>query len=209
MIIVVIVIAAMTVIIIVVIRTALLARVLVDPIHHDAGDLLAVGIHHHHVIVAGDAAGLADPLTGEGISAAIESGGLAARAILDGAGDPARMAESYERALAGLRRELRIGRVLAHLTYHRPRVRRWIFRKSGQMLSDVMTDVMLGDRTYAEVVRRAGPYALRRAIGARCAACRRYSGPPSRRPWSVASAMRHICACATRVSASRRGGSVP
>ena len=75
--------------------------------------------------------------------------------------------ESYEHALGGLRRELRIGRVLAHLTYHRPRLRRWIFRKSGQTLSDVMTDVMLGDRTYAGIVRRATPYALRRAIGGR------------------------------------------
>ena len=127
----------------------------------------ADGVVRGRVILAGDAAGLADPLTGEGISAAIESGGLAARAILDGAGNPARVAERYEHALGGLHRELRIGRVLAHLTYHRPRVRRWIFRKSGQTLSDVMTDVMLGDRTYAGIVRRATPYALRRAIGGR------------------------------------------
>src|SRR5207237_5418402 len=92
--------------------------------------LRADGVVRGRVILAGDAAGLADPLTGEGISAAIESGGLAARAILDGAGDPARMAERYEHALGGLARGLRIGRGLAHPTPHRPRVRRWTLPQS-------------------------------------------------------------------------------
>jgi len=67
----------------------------------------------------------ADPVTGEGISAAIESGTLAGRAILDGGGEPSRVGEGYDRALVALRREVRLGRVLARLTYDLPRLRRW------------------------------------------------------------------------------------
>jgi len=115
------------------------------------------------VLLAGDAAGLADPVTGEGISAAIESGVAAGRAILDGAGEPGQVADAYERALAGLRHELRIGRGLARLTYRVPRVRRWIFERSGQKLSDAVTDVMLGETTYTDVVHRARTWPLRRA----------------------------------------------
>jgi flavin-dependent dehydrogenase len=46
------------------------------------------------VLLAGDAAGLAYPRSGEGIRPAVESGILAARAILETAGDPARL-EDY------------------------------------------------------------------------------------------------------------------
>jgi geranylgeranyl reductase family protein len=123
----------------------------------------AGGVVRGRVLLTGDAAGLADPVTGEGISAAIESGTKAARAILEDAGEPTRVAERYERALGALRRELGLGRGLAHLTYHRPRLRRWIFERCGQTLSDAVTDVMLGDTTYARIVGRARTWPFRRA----------------------------------------------
>jgi geranylgeranyl reductase family protein len=127
----------------------------------------AEGVVRGRVLLAGDAAGLADPVTGEGISAAIESGTLAARAIVDGDGEPARVGERYERALVALRREVKIGRVLARLTYDLPRLRGWVFRLHGQSLAEGMTDVLMGDRTYAGLMTRAKTYAfllgLRRA----------------------------------------------
>lgn len=118
----------------------------------------AEGAVRGRVLLAGDAAGLADPVTGEGISAAIESGTLAARAILDG--DPARLAERYERAVAPLRREARIGRALAHLVYERPRVRRLVFRRHGQTLTEAMTAVLMGERTYSGFLGRAKTWAV-------------------------------------------------
>lgn len=120
----------------------------------------AEGVVRGRVLLAGDAAGLADPVTGEGISAAIESGTLAARAILDGGAEPARVGERYDRALVPLRREIRIGRVLARLTYDWPRLRRSVFRIHGQALAEGMTDVLMGDRTYAGVLSRAKTYAF-------------------------------------------------
>ena len=113
------------------------------------------GVTRGRVLLAGDAAGLADPVTGEGISAAIESGTLAARVILDGAGDPARVGEGYGRALASLRREAAIGRVLARLTYEQPRLRRWLFRRHGPLLTEAMIAVLMGERSYAGFLGRA------------------------------------------------------
>ncbi|HMH49405.1 MAG TPA: geranylgeranyl reductase family protein [Candidatus Acidoferrum sp.] len=115
----------------------------------------AEGVARGRVLLAGDAAGLADPVTGEGISTAIESGTFAARAILDGDGEPARVRERYERLLARLRREVRIGRELAKLTYERPRIRRWVFGHHGQRIVEGMIDVLTGDRTYASILGRA------------------------------------------------------
>jgi flavin-dependent dehydrogenase len=125
----------------------------------------AGGVVRGRVLLAGDAAGLADPVTGEGISAAIDSGTLAARAILDGGDEPRGVGRRYDRALKPLRRELRVGRALARLTYDWPRVRRFVFRRYGQTLSEAVTDVMLGEETYAGIVSRARTHAIRRALG--------------------------------------------
>ncbi|WP_410671105.1 NAD(P)/FAD-dependent oxidoreductase [Amycolatopsis sp. cmx-4-68] len=49
---------------------------------------------------AGNAAGLVNPFTGEGLSGAVQSGRLAARAILSAPDDPAAARRAYERLLA-------------------------------------------------------------------------------------------------------------
>jgi geranylgeranyl reductase family protein len=118
------------------------------------------GVMRGRVLLVGDAAGLADPLTGEGISAAIESGTLAARVIHDANGEPAQLAARYEHALDALRRELRIGRLLGWITYDLPRVRGWVFRTCGQTVSEGVTDILMGERTYASIMRRAKTYAI-------------------------------------------------
>jgi geranylgeranyl reductase family protein len=120
----------------------------------------ADGVARGRVLLAGDAAGLADPVTGEGISTAIESGTLAARAILEGDGGPAAVRERYERALVPVRREVRIGRALARLTYERPRIRRWVFGRHGQKVVEGMVDVLTGDHTYASIMSRARTWAV-------------------------------------------------
>lgn len=65
-----------------------------------------------------------------------------------------------DRSLVPLRREIRIGRVLARLTYDLPRLRRWVFRIHGQALAEGMTDVLMGDRTYASLLSRVKTYAF-------------------------------------------------
>jgi geranylgeranyl reductase family protein len=54
--------------------------------------------HHGLILVTGDAAGLTDPLTGEGIYYAVRSGNLAARACLDYLGGKSSSLEPYSAA---------------------------------------------------------------------------------------------------------------
>jgi geranylgeranyl reductase family protein len=111
------------------------------------------------VLLTGDAAGFADPLTGEGISFAIRSGQLAAQALLDGAFDEGGVRQAYQGALAkSILPELRWGRVLASVLYDYPRLRTWFLRRQGQRLSEVITDVLMGERTYRSIFRNPWSY---------------------------------------------------
>jgi flavin-dependent dehydrogenase len=104
------------------------------------------------VLLTGDAAGFADALTGEGITFAIQSGQLAAQALLVGAFDEGDVRQAYQGALAkSILPELRWGRVLASVTYDYPRLRAWFLRRQGQQLSEVITDVLTGERTYRSI----------------------------------------------------------
>ena len=67
------------------------------------------------VLFVGDAAGVVDPLTGEGIAQAIETGTLAAEAIVAG-GEPATVAARYRRSVSrALGRDLRFASMLQRL----------------------------------------------------------------------------------------------
>jgi geranylgeranyl reductase family protein len=105
------------------------------------------------VLLAGDAAGLADPLTGEGISLAIRSGRLAAEALLAAGLDPRGAAPGYR---AALRREilgeLRIARGLAWVLYRRPGLVRRLVPRLGQLAAEALTEVVLGRRTYRDLL---------------------------------------------------------
>lgn len=101
------------------------------------------------VLLAGDAAGLADPVTAEGISNALASGRLAAAAVLTSGGDPTRVGSTYTVALAGdLLKELRRARRVATLLYQLPRVRNAVFRRLGSRVVERMTGVFTGERPY-------------------------------------------------------------
>jgi geranylgeranyl reductase family protein len=111
------------------------------------------------ILLTGDAAGLVDPVTAEGISHALLSGQKAAQAILDAAPEARAVAKTYQASLQkDLLPELRAGRFLANLLYHHPRLRGWIFRRSGQALCEFMTDVVMGRDSYRTALRQPWPY---------------------------------------------------
>jgi geranylgeranyl reductase family protein len=74
------------------------------------------------VLVAGDAAGLVDPVTGEGIAWAVISGAAAGRAVAAALADgrPERALPAYGRALAPVRAELFRANLLRRLVYPGP-----------------------------------------------------------------------------------------
>lgn len=115
------------------------------------------GFVRERVLLAGDAAGLADPVTAEGISIAMHSGHLAARAILRASAKSPSTARDVERGYArDLRREilseLRVARLVAHVLYRRPRLAGALFDHAGTHLCEAMADVYLGRRTYTSLV---------------------------------------------------------
>ncbi len=116
------------------------------------------------VLLAGDAAGLADPVTGEGISLALHSGQLAARALIAAQGDPERGGRAYERALAReILADLRIARGLARVLYGHPGIARAVFRRAGGGLAEAMSAIVAGRTTYRAQIARPGNW-LRLAL---------------------------------------------
>jgi len=122
----------------------------VIPVRPRAGALV-----RERVVLVGDAAGFADPLTAEGISYALRSGQLAGEAILQSGGDEVRVREHYHAELAkGILPDLRASRKIAALLYDYPRVRGWLFRRYGQAGVEALAGPLLGDYDYRRVVRR-------------------------------------------------------
>lgn len=105
------------------------------------------------LLLAGDAAGFADPVTGEGITSAIQSGQIAAQALLGGRFETERVEQVYDSQLAKtILPELRLGRILAKLIYDYPRIRTRLFRLYGQKLTEAVTDVFMGEKTYCGIL---------------------------------------------------------
>ena len=104
------------------------------------------------ILLVGDAAGFADPVTGEGISFAIRSGLMAAQSLIEMHLEEEAVRNAYTRSLAEtILPELRAGRVLARLLYDFPRTRSWAFTRQGQRLCEAVTDVMAGKRPYRDL----------------------------------------------------------
>jgi geranylgeranyl reductase family protein len=111
------------------------------------------------VLLVGDAAGLVDPVTAEGISHAILSGQLAAAALAEGRLDVAAVSRLYQSLLEEhILGELRAARFLAKILYRHPRIRNGAFQLSGQKLCEFVTDVITGDASYCDAMKRPSSY---------------------------------------------------
>jgi geranylgeranyl reductase family protein len=105
------------------------------------------------ILLVGDAAGLIDPMTGEGISYAIESGQCAADAITKGGDEVERVIKNYERNLKKIVKELRCAKILSLFVYTSPSLREFVFRRYGKKLSELMTDVITGRKKYSKLLK--------------------------------------------------------
>jgi geranylgeranyl reductase family protein len=111
------------------------------------------GLSRGSVLLAGDAAGLADPITLEGISPALLSGRLAASAVVDHFDCPPAVRRRYARNLKHeLLNELAIARHLAPLLYRRPRWRKKVFARHGQKFAERFTDLICGQTTWKDLL---------------------------------------------------------
>ena len=104
------------------------------------------------LLLVGDAAGLADPVTAEGISYAIESGRYAADSILNDNNNVGRINKNYETSIKKILKELKCAGILAYFIYGSPFLRSFVFKRYGRDLSNLMTDVITGKVKYSELL---------------------------------------------------------
>jgi geranylgeranyl reductase family protein len=104
------------------------------------------------VFFAGDSLGLADPMTAEGISYAIESGQMAASAIIEGSLDSKIAKRKYKDGLTQMFKELKGARFLSHFVYDSKWIRKFVFKYFGERLSEMMTDVIMNKRKYSRFI---------------------------------------------------------
>lgn len=109
------------------------------------------------VLLAGDAAGLVDPITGEGIGHALQSGQLAAQAAVAalGAGQPGSALRRYRRALRPLHRSLAMARLIRPVIFTpalAPAFARAFARSTT--LRRQFLELMAGEAEYGEILWR-------------------------------------------------------
>jgi geranylgeranyl reductase family protein len=109
------------------------------------------------VLLAGDAAGLVDPITGEGIGYAMQSGQLAAKAALTAlnAGRPQTALSHYRRALRPVHRALRMARLIRPVIFLpalEPGFAR-AFRRSSTLRHEYLR-LMAGEVEYGQILTR-------------------------------------------------------
>lgn len=111
------------------------------------------GFVRGNILLTGDAAGLADPITGEGITSAILSGMMAAAALAGGDCEAGKVKAFYEAELTNkILKELRLARALARLIYEYPGVLQRLLEFYGQEFTEAITDVVMGEKTYKRLL---------------------------------------------------------
>lgn len=117
------------------------------------------GFARNRVLLVGDAAGFADPVTAEGISYAVQSGQLAADALINAKFDVRCVSQCYETMVrATIAPELKAARLLAKVLYSSPSLRTWAFRRYGNTLTEAVADIFMGERTYHGAISNPSNY---------------------------------------------------
>lgn len=123
------------------------------------------GFFRKNVFLVGDAAGFADPVTAEGISNAILSGGMAAEAIIESKLESKQAEELFNTKLNKvLVPELKTGVYLAKLFYENENARHFLMKRYGDRFCEAMTDVFMGERSYPADIKKSLKQKLKNAI---------------------------------------------
>ncbi len=129
--------------------------------------------HSGNVLVAGDAGGLTDPLTGEGIYYAVRSGILAGRACAASLAGDSEAFENYTRLVnSELMSDLEAANRIRHIFNTVPERIHHFVRDSDRAWG-AFGKILRGERTYADVPAGFGPW--RFLWGAACVVAKQFS----------------------------------
>ena len=113
----------------------------------------------NRVLLTGDSAGFTDPVTAEGITYAIYSGRLAAQAIISSGLNEMKTIKIYNSLIRkSILPDIKAGKIIAYLIYRHPGIRHFFLRNYGQKLSEIITDVIMGERTYRGLIKSPANY---------------------------------------------------
>ncbi|WP_163379239.1 NAD(P)/FAD-dependent oxidoreductase [Cyclobacterium sp. SYSU L10401] len=113
------------------------------------------GFSKGNVLLVGDAAGFADPLTAEGISNALYSGELAVNAILENFEHNQLTHVAYQNKLEEkLLPELKTSAIMAWVFYTQPSLRNLLLQKYGQKGCELLTDIFMGKKAFPENIKQ-------------------------------------------------------
>ena len=108
---------------------------------------------HPRALISGDAAGLVDPLTAEGLSHAILSGQLAAKALIEESLNSDKVQNNYMKSLdQRILSELKYARFLSSFFYQKTWLHSSLMSRFGQDFCEAMTSVITGEKTYKELL---------------------------------------------------------
>lgn len=123
------------------------------------------GFVKQNVFLIGDAAGFAEPITAEGISNAILSGKYVAEAIIESNLTKEIAEKIYiEKLNIKLLPELKSGVMLSKFFYNNNAVRNYILKKYGQRCSDLMVDILNGDKPFPTKIKEKMKAKIKEAI---------------------------------------------
>ena len=123
------------------------------------------GFVKQNVFLIGDAAGFAEPITAEGISNAILSGKYVAEAIIESNLTKEIAEKIYiEKLNIKLLPELKSGVMLSKFFYNNNAVRNYILKKYGQRCSDLMVDILNGDKPFPTKIKEKMKAIIKEAI---------------------------------------------
>lgn len=113
------------------------------------------GFVKNNVFLIGDAAGFAEPITAEGISNAILSGKYVAESLIESKLNGGLAKNIYEEKLQiKLLPELKSGLLLSKIFYNNNPIRNYILNNYGQQFSNIMVDILHGDRAFPKNIRK-------------------------------------------------------
>lgn len=110
------------------------------------------------IYLVGDAAGLTDPITSEGISYAIRSGLITADSLIDGDFESLRVLPLFKQRINKLLMDIKSAKFAANFIYRYPVIRKLLFSLYGYKLCNLMIDISENKRNYTKIIQNPISY---------------------------------------------------